>query len=68
MNAKIGSIVTATEEISDEGQLFAQPGDMGRVLDVQRDGAAVALTVAWASAPSVTTCYLDEDCSLAARA
>jgi hypothetical protein len=68
MNARIGSIVVATDEVIDDGDQVALSGDQGRVLDVQRDGRDVALMVLWENAPRVTTSYLGLDCVLLAAA
>ncbi|QRK11756.1 hypothetical protein JQX13_17815 [Archangium violaceum] len=56
------SSVRATEQIIDEDRMFAEPGDVGTVLDRQRyaDGSW-ALTVTFPNAPCATTCFLWED-------
>ncbi len=57
--------VRATDRILDEGCVFAEPGALGGVLDMetQEDGV-IALTVQFEGAERVTTVYLDVDCEL----
>ena len=66
-NVREGSVVQASGRVVDEGVVFAEIGDLGRVVGVDLDGEVIALTVAWANAPRVTTSYLGEDCQLSQR-
>jgi hypothetical protein len=62
------SSVRATERITDEGRICAEPGEAGTVLgaELYEDGAK-ALTVIFPS-ECVTTCFLGENVSAVATA
>jgi hypothetical protein len=54
--------VRVTKRVLDEGRIFAEPGDVGDVLDSERcEDGVVALTVLFPGAPSATTCILGLD-------
>jgi hypothetical protein len=56
------SSVRATKQITDEGRVCAERGEVGAVLGAEREqDGAIALTVAFPEAPCATTCYLGED-------
>ncbi|MCK8501741.1 hypothetical protein [Myxococcus fulvus] len=54
--------VEAVESIVDEGRQFAQPGDIGVVLDVRTSELGVReVLVLFPNAPEATTCFLGVD-------
>lgn len=57
------SYVRATEIILDEGRVFAQPGDVGEVVDaIPAQEGYVAVMVRFPGVPALTTCILGVDC------
>lgn len=62
MTTYSSSSVRALIQIVDEGRICAQPGDVGAVVDRQRDADGVwALTVVFPDAPCATTCFLGDN-------
>ncbi|QRK06694.1 hypothetical protein JQX13_42570 [Archangium violaceum] len=55
------SSVRAIKQITDEGRICAQPGEVGVVLDRERYADGWALTVTFPNAPCATTCFLGDN-------
>ncbi|WP_426751582.1 hypothetical protein [Myxococcus sp. Y35] len=67
-SGNIPNQVRATDLILDEGRVFAQPGDVGELLDAGEDDGIPWVMALFPSAPQVTTCLLGVEVKLVSAA